>query len=171
MWELNHKEGWALKNWCFWTVVLEKTLESPLDCNEIKPVNPKGNQSWILIGKTDAETEAPIIWPPDENWLMKKTLRLGKIEGKRRRDGRGWDGSMAPATQQTWVWETLGDGEGQGILECCSPWNYKELDMAEQLNNKTRSIKTIIRSSNVNWELMDTKEPFMWQHERRAFEA
>ena len=65
MWELNHKEGWALKNWCFWTVVLEKTLESPLDCKEIKSVNPKGNPSWIFIGRTDTESEAPILWPPD----------------------------------------------------------------------------------------------------------
>ena len=65
MWEMDHKESWALKNWCFWTVVLEKTLESPLDCKEIKPVNPEGNQSWIITGRTDAEAEAPIPWPPD----------------------------------------------------------------------------------------------------------
>ena len=82
MWELDHKEGWALKNWCFWILVLEKTLESPLDCKEIQPVNPKGNQSWIFIGRTDAEAEAPILWPPDA-----KTLMLRKIEGKRK---RGW---------------------------------------------------------------------------------
>ena len=80
------KENWAQKNWCFWTVVLEKTLESPLDCKEIKLVNSKGNQSWIFIGRTDAEAEAPILWPPDsKNWLMEKTLMLGKIEGRRRR--------------------------------------------------------------------------------------
>ena len=65
MWELNHKEGWAPKNWCFWTVVLEKTLQSPLDCKEIQPVHPKGNQSWVFIGRTDAEAETPILWPPD----------------------------------------------------------------------------------------------------------
>ena len=70
MWELDYKESWAPKNWCFWTVVLEKTLESPLDCKEIKPLNPKGNQSWILTGRIDAEAEAPILWPPDmKNWL------------------------------------------------------------------------------------------------------
>ena len=86
MWELDHKEGWAPKNWCFWTVVLEKTLESPLDCKDIQPVNPKGNQSWIFIGRTDAEAEAPIIWPTDaKSWLLKKTLMLRKIEGRRRR--------------------------------------------------------------------------------------
>ena len=79
MWELDHKEGWAPKNWCFWTVVLEKTLESPLDCKEIQPVNPKGNQSWIFIGRTDAEAEAPILWPPDvKNWLTGKDPGAGK---------------------------------------------------------------------------------------------
>ena len=79
MWELDHKEGWAPKNWCFWTVVLEKTLESPLDWKEIKPVNPKGNQCWIFIGRTDAEAEAPIIWPPDgKSWLTGKDPDAGK---------------------------------------------------------------------------------------------
>ena len=88
MWELDHKEGWALKNWCFQSVVLEKTLESPLDSKEIKPVNPKGNQSWIFIGRTDAEAEAPTLWPPDaKNWPLEKTLMVGKIEGRRR---GGW---------------------------------------------------------------------------------
>ena len=86
MWKLEYKESWAPKNWCFWTVVLEKTPESPLDCQEIPPVHPKGNQFWILIGKTDAEAETPILWPPDvKNWLILKTLMLGKIEGRRRR--------------------------------------------------------------------------------------
>ena len=85
MWELEHKEGWALKNWCFWTVVLEKTLESPFNYKEIKLVSPKGNQSWIIIGKTDAE--APIFWPPDvKSDSLEKPLMLGKIKGKR----RGW---------------------------------------------------------------------------------
>ena len=83
---LGYKESWVPKNWCFWTVVLKKTLESPLDHKEIKPVNPKGNQSWIFIGRTDAEADAPTLWPPDgKNWLLGKTLMLGKIEGKRRR--------------------------------------------------------------------------------------
>ena len=86
MWELDYKESWAPKNWCFWTVVLEKTLESPLDCKEIQPIHPKGNQSWMFIGRTDAEAETPILWPPDaKNWLIGKTLMLGKIEGRRRR--------------------------------------------------------------------------------------
>ena len=85
------KESWAPKNWCFWTVVL-KNLESPLDCKEIQPVNPKGNQSRIFIGRTDAEGETPILWPLDaKNWLIEKTLMLEKIEGRRRRGNRGWD--------------------------------------------------------------------------------
>ena len=79
MWELDYKESWAQKNWCFWTVVLEKTLESPLDSKEIKPVNPKGNQPWIFIGRTDAEAKIPILWPPDaKNWLIGKELDTGK---------------------------------------------------------------------------------------------
>ena len=90
MWELDYKESWALKNWCFWTVVLEKTLESPLDCSEMQPIHAKGDQSWIFIGRTDAKAEIPILWPPDvKNQLIGKTLMLGKIEGRRR---KGWQG-------------------------------------------------------------------------------
>ena len=86
MWELDYKESWVLKNWCFWTVVLKKALESPLDSNEIKPVNPKGNQSWIFIGRTDAIAEAPMLWPLDvKNWLIGKDPDAGKTEGRRRR--------------------------------------------------------------------------------------
>ena len=86
MWELDYKESWALKNWCFWTVVLEKTLDSPLDCKEIKPVSPKGNQFWFVIGRTDAEGEIPILWPPDvKNWLIAKDPDAEKNWGQRRR--------------------------------------------------------------------------------------
>ena len=85
MWELNYKESWAPKNWCFSTMVLEKTLERPLDCKEMHPVHPKGDQSWIFIGRTDTEAETPMFWPPDENWLIGKDLMLGKIENRRRR--------------------------------------------------------------------------------------
>ena len=88
MWELDYKESWAQENWCFWTVVLEKTLESPLDYKKIKPIHPKGDQSWIFIGRTDAEAAAPILWPPDKkSRLIGNTLRRGKVEGRRR---RGW---------------------------------------------------------------------------------
>ena len=88
MWELDHKESWVPKNWYFWTVMLDYTVESPLDCKEIQPVHPKGNQYWIFNGRTDAEAATPILWLPDgKNWLIEKTLSLGKIEGGRR---RGW---------------------------------------------------------------------------------
>ena len=90
MWELDHKEGWEPKNWCLWIVVLEKTLESPLKCKEIKPVNLKGNQSWVFTGRTDAEAEAPILWPPDANsWLTGKDPDAGKVKAKEE-GGRGW---------------------------------------------------------------------------------
>ena len=133
MWELDHKESWALKNWCFWTVVLEKTLESPLDCKEIQPAHPKGNQSWIFIGGTDAET--PILWPPDvKNWLIAKDPDAGKDwrqeeKGTIEDEKVGWhhwlDGH---------VWASPMVGDRQGDLACCSPWGRKELDMTEQLN-------------------------------------
>ena len=106
MWELDHKESWVPKNWCFWTVVLEKTLESPLDCKEIQPVHPKGNQSWIVTVRTDAEAEAPILWPPvaksqlirKDHWCWER-LKAGG-EG----DDKGQDGWMASQTWWTWVW-------------------------------------------------------------------
>ena len=86
MWELDYRESWVPKNWCFWTVVLEKNLESPLDCKDIQPVHPKGNQSWIFIGRTNAEAETPVLWPPDaKNWLIWKDPDAGKDEGRRRR--------------------------------------------------------------------------------------
>ena len=86
MWELGYKESWAPKNWCFWTVVLEKTLESPLDCKEIHPVHPQGDRSWVFTGRTDVEAETPVLRPPDtKSWLIWKDLMLGKIEGRRRR--------------------------------------------------------------------------------------
>ena len=105
MWELDYKESWGLKNWCFWTVILEKILESPLDCKEIKPVNPKGNRSWIFIGRTDTEPEAPILWPPDaKNWLFEKEPDGGKDWRQEEKDDREWDNWMASWTQWTWVW-------------------------------------------------------------------
>ena len=109
MWELDYEESWAPKNRCFWTLVLEETLENPLDCKEIQPVHPKGNQSWIFIGRTDAEAETPIFWPPDvKNQLTEKTLMPGKIEGGRRRGRWGWDGWMALPMQWTWFWVGFG---------------------------------------------------------------
>ena len=105
MWELDYKASWALKNWCFWNVVLEKALESPLDCKEIQPVHPKGDQSWVFIGRTDAEAETPILWPPDaKSWLIGKDPNAGKEE----KGTTGWDGWMASPTQWTWVWVNFG---------------------------------------------------------------
>ena len=138
MWELDHKQGWALKNWCFWTVVSEKTFESPLDCKEITPVNPKANQSWIFIGRTNAEAEAPKFWPPDvKSQLVRKepdAVKEWKQEEKGTTEDEmdGWHHQLNGHEFE----QALGDGEGQGTLGCCSPWVCKELDMTEQLNNK-----------------------------------
>ena len=109
MWELDQKEVGEPKNWCFQIVVLEKTRESPLDCKDIKPVNPKGwNQPWIFTERTDTESEATIFWSPNVKDLFEKTLMLEKIEGRRRRGDRGWDGWMVSPTQWTWVWVSSG---------------------------------------------------------------
>ena len=129
MWELDCKESWALKNLCFWTVVLEKTLESPLDCKEIQPVNPKENQFWIFIGRTDAEAEAPILWPPDaKNWLIWKNPDAGK----------DWRQEEKGTTEDEVVgwhhWLNGHEFNGQGSLACCSSWGHKESDTNEWLN-------------------------------------
>ena len=109
MWELDHKGDWLLKNWCFWIGMMEKTLESPLESKEIKQVNPKGNQSWIFIGRTDANAEIPILWPPAvKNWLIGKDPRGWKRLKAEEADDRGWDGWMASPTQWTWVWVNSG---------------------------------------------------------------
>ena len=135
MWELDHKESWVLKNWCFWTVVL-KTLQSPLDCKEIKPVNPKGNQSWIFIGRPDAEAEVPIIWPPDgKNWLIGKDPDAGKDwrqeeKGTAEDEMVGWHHRLDGHEFE----QAPGVGDGQGGLACSNAWGRKELDMTEQLN-------------------------------------
>ena len=131
--QLDHKEGCMLKKWCFWTVVLRKILESPLDSKEIKPVSLKGDQPWIVIGMTNAEAEAPILWPPDgKSWLIGQDPwcweRLRAVgEG----GNRGWDGWMASSIQWTWIWANPERYEGQESLACCSPWGCKELDMSE----------------------------------------
>ena len=109
MWELDYKESWAPKNWCFWTVVLEQTLESPLDCKEIQPVHPKGDQSLVFIGRTDAEAETPILWPPDaKKWLIGRPWCWEIVRAGGEGDDRGWDGWMASPTQWTWVWANSG---------------------------------------------------------------
>ena len=134
MWELDHKEGWALQNLYFQTVVLEKTLESPLDCKEIKAVSPQGNQLWIFIGRTDAEAEAPVLRPPDvKSWLAGKELMLGKTEGKRRREWqrmRRLD-SITDSLDMNLsrLWEIV----RQGSLACCSLWGCKESNTVVQI--------------------------------------
>ena len=135
MWELDHIQGWVLKNWCFQTVVLEETLESPLNSKEIKPVNPKGNQPWIFTRRTDAEAEAPILWPPDrKSRLIGKDLDAGKdwgqVKGVIEDEMAGWHHWLNGHEFE----QTLGDNDGQGSLVCCSPWGHKESDMTEQLN-------------------------------------
>ena len=126
-WELDYKESWAPKNWCFWTVVLEKTLESPLDCKEIQPVHPKGNQSWIFIGRTDAEAETPTLWSPDvKNWLIRKGPDAGKDwrqeeKGMTEDEMFGWDHQLDGYQFE----QALQVGDGQGSLVCCSPWSLK----------------------------------------------
>jgi len=131
MWELDHKEGWELKNWCFWTVVLEKTHESHLDSKYIKPVNPKGNQSWIFIGRTSGEAEAPVLWPTDaKSWLNGKDPNTGKETTEC--EIVGWHYWLKGHKFE----QTLGDGEGLGSLASCSPWCCKESDTTEWLNNK-----------------------------------
>ena len=130
MWELYHKEGWALEGWCFWTVVLEKTLESPLD-GKIKPVHPKGNQSSIFIGRTNAEAKAPIHCPPvAKNWLIGKDPDAGK-DWRQEEKGTTEDEMIGRQHRLNGheFEQTLGDSEGQGSLACCSPWGSKELDM------------------------------------------
>ena len=136
MGELAHKEGWALRNWCFWTVVLEKTLESPLDSKEIKPVNPKGSQPWIFIGRTDAEAEAPVLWPPDvKSQLIRKDPDAGKDwrqeEETTEDEMVGWHHWLNGHEFE----QALGVGEGQGSLVCCNLSGCKELDTTEWLNS------------------------------------
>ena len=136
MWELDHKESWVLKNWCFWTLMLEKTLESPLDCKEIKPVHPKGDQSWIFIGRIDAEAETPILWPPDaKNWLIWKDPDAGK-DGRQEEKGAtedetvGWHHRLNGHESEQALWV----GDGQGGLVCYRLWGHKESDTTEWLN-------------------------------------
>ena len=138
MWELNYKERWVPKNWCFWNVVLEKTLESPLDSKEIQPVHLKGNQSWLFIGRADAEAETPILWPPDsKNWLFGKDPDAGRDWGQEEK-GMTED-EMAEwhhwlnGRESEW---TPGDGDGQEGLACCNSWGRKESDTTDRLKSE-----------------------------------
>ena len=136
MWELDCEERWTPKNWWFWTVVLEKTLESPLDCKEIQPVHPKGDQSWVFIERTDAEAETPILWPPDaKSWLIGKDPDAGRDWGQ---EEKGWIEDEMAGWHHRLDWHesewTLGVGDGQGGLACYNSWGREESDMTEWLN-------------------------------------
>ena len=136
MWELDCEESWVLKNWCFWTVVLEKTLESPLDCKEIQPVHPKGDQAWVFIGRTDAKAETPVLWPPQgKSWLIGKDYDAGRDWGQEEKgmtedEMAGWHHQL---DGHEFEW-TPGVGDGQGGLACCNSRGRKESDTTEQLN-------------------------------------
>ena len=130
------QESWAPKNWCFWTVVLEKTLESPLDCKEIQPVHPKQKQSWIFIGRTDAKAETPILWLPHaKSWLIGKDPDAGRDWGQEEKEMTGDEmaGWHHRLDGHEFEW-TLGVGDGQEGLACCNSWGRKESDMTERLN-------------------------------------
>ena len=135
LWELDCKEGGAPKNWCLQTVVPEKTPESTLESKEIKPVNLKGNQSWILIGRTDAEGETPVLSSDENSWLIGKVPDAEEDWGqkKQRHQRMRWLDGITNAMGMNW--ENFGDGEGQGGLVCCSPWSHKESDTTGWLNN------------------------------------
>ena len=153
MWEFDHKEGWVVKNWCFWIVVLEKSLESPLDRKEIKPVNPKGNYPWIFTGRTDAEAETPILWPPDvKNWLFWKDPDAGRDweqeeKGTIEDEMIGW---------HHWVnghgfGQTPGVGVGQGGLSCCYSCGHNGSDTTERLNWTELKITQILNNAKNGW--------------------
>ena len=146
MWELDHKEGWVPKNWYFWTVVLEKTLESPLACKEMKLVNPKGNQFWIFIGRTDAEAEAPLLWPPDMKSQLIRKVKAGE-KGMTEDEMVEWHHWLNGHEFE----QTLGDSEGQWSLACCSPWGHKESDTTERLNNNIFFCAISFKDTFVGW--------------------
>ena len=136
MWELDCEESWAPKNWYFWTVVLEKTLESPLDCKEIQPVHSEGDQPWVFFGKNDAKAETLVLWAPHaKSWLIRKHSDAGRDWGQEENgmtedEMAGWHHQF-DGCEFEW---TLGVGDGQGGLACCNSWGHKESDMTEWLN-------------------------------------
>ena len=163
MWELDYKESWAQGNWCFWTVVLEKTLESPLDCKEIQSVHPKGDSSWVFIEGTDVEAETPILWSPDaESWLIWKDPDAGKDWGQEEKEMTedemvGWHHWL---DGHGFGW-TLGVDDGQGGLVCCSSWGCKESDKNERLKwTELKYFLTRWMVNNILWKILDIRDSF-----------
>ena len=163
-WTIKKAEYWritAFELWCW------RTLESPLDCKEIQPVHPKGDQSWVLIGRTDAEAETPILWPPNvKNWLMEKTLMLGKIEGRRRRDNRGWDVGWHHWLDGHEFEKAPGVGDERGNVAYCSQRGRKESDTTERLNwTEQKAVEHIIKWAGLrvrlNWILEQTLNKYI----------
>jgi len=153
MWELDCEEGWAPKNWCFWTVVLEKTLESPLDCKEIQPVQSEGDQPWAFFGRNDAKAETPVLWPPHvKSWLIGKDSDAGRDwrheeKGTTEDEMAGWH-HWLDGRESEW---SLGVGDGQGGLACCDSWGRKESDTTERLN-----------WTELNWLIYPLKMYWRW---------
>ena len=155
MWELDCEESWAPKNWCFWTVVLEKTLESSLDCKEIHPVHPKGDQSWVFIGRTDAEAETPILRPPHaKSWLIGKYSDAGRDweqeeKGTTEDETAGWHHQL-DAHELGW---TPGVADRQGGLVCCGSWGHKELDTTERLKwtDSSNGASLVVKNLPTMW--------------------
>ena len=169
MWELDYEDRWVLKNWCFWTVVLEKTLESPLDCKEIQPVHRNRDQYWVFIGRTDIEAKTPLLLPPDvKSCFIWKDPDAGKDWGQEEKETTEDDmiGSHHRLSGHGFGW-TPGVGDGQGGLACCSSWGRKKSDMTEQLN-WTELKKPDTLQANINWHpvnlLLDlTSTAILWQ--------
>ena len=157
MWELDCEEGWVPKNWCFWTVVLEKTLENPLDCKEIQPVH-SGDQPWDFFGRNDAKAETPVLWPPHaKSWLIGKDSDAGRGRRRRGRQRMRWLDGITDSMDVESQW-TPGAGDGQGGLACCDSWGHKESDTTEWLiwsdkitklpNQRTFEISKLSHSDN-----------------------
>ena len=187
MWELDHEEGSVPKNWYFWTVVLEKTLESPLDCKETQPVYPKGNQSWIFIRRTDAEAETPILWSPDsKNWLTRKDPDAGKNWRREEKGATGWDGWTASLTRWTWVWVSSGTWwwTGKpGILQSMGSkrvghdwatelswaelnWTHRCSAVSDSASLPGSSVPGILQERILEWVAMPSSRISSWRRDR-----
>ena len=173
MWQLNYKETWVPKNWCFWTVMLDRTLESPLDCKAIQPVHPNRNQSWVFIGRTNAEVEVPVLWPPDvKMWLFRKVQCWERVKIGGKGDNRRWDGWKASLTGCSWVWANLRSWWGTGKsgvlwsmgLQSRTPLsNWTELTPNSKQNiNQQENGQTVMYSCNGPHIRKKKKKTYCW---------